>query len=57
MTSSRRAFASPRCYQAHPGLRPALASHARWLREVGIEPARAPGVSAGPDVSGEGSAV
>jgi linoleoyl-CoA desaturase len=27
-------------HQTHPGLRPALASHTRWLREMGAEPVR-----------------
>ena len=26
-------------HQSHPGLRPALASHARWLRRMGAAPA------------------
>ena len=28
-------------YQSHPALRPALASHVRWLREMGAKPAEA----------------
>ena len=43
-------------HRSHPGLRSALASHARWLREMGTEPARTAGAATGQEVS-EGRAA